>query len=526
MILLFMNKVQKSGNKKYLICLINPPVIYPKGTRGTDIFQPLGIAYVAAVLREKNFQVAIIDAAGLGWQNMKEFDERRNYNGLDYEEIAKRIKNLKPKVVGITITFTVQKDSAFRVAEIVKKTDKHIKVVVGGPHVTVQAKECLSNSNIDYAVVGEGEDTVVELMEAVLKNTTVKKLSLIKGIAYKQKKEIIITPPRPFIVDLDRIPFPARDLLPMGEYFKAARSRRANRDLDKPWASLFTSRGCPFNCVFCSIHLSMGRKWRARSPENILAELKLLVQKYDVRQIDFEDDNISWDKNRMERLCEMIIENKLKFEWFAPNGIRADTLDEPLLKKMKKSGCRELWFAPESGSQRVVNEIIGKNIDLKYIEKMVDACKRIGISSNCFFVIGLPGETKKDIQKTFSFAKKLGRLGADNCIFFLATPLYGTRLYKEAESKGYLIREGDSLQRYDRPHIQTPEFSGEELILMRETALAENRKLYIINSLRKLYYYLTNNPSLVVGQLKNISRIGVIFISRRINQVKKKIFGK
>lgn len=503
--------------KRLGICLINPPVIFPKDTGGVDIFQPLGIAYIAAVLREKGYPVNIIDAAGLGWRNIGEFDERRNYNGLDFEEIGKRIKGLKPKVVGITITFTVQKDSAFRVAEVVKKIDKKIIVVVGGPHVTVRAEECLSNKNIDFAVIGEGEDTVLELIPELFAGSRTEKLEQIKGIAFKNENKIKITPLRLFILDLDSLPFPARDLLPMEEYFKAARSRRANRDLNKNWATVITSRGCPFNCIFCSLSMLMGRRWRARSPENVIKELKLLINKYNVKQIDFEDDNISCDKNRMERLCEMIIENKLKFEWFTPNGIRADTLDENLLRKMKKSGCRELWFAPESGSQRVVNEIIGKNIDLKYVEKMVDACKRIGISSNCFFVIGLPGETKKDIQKTFSFAEKLGRLGADNCLFSIATPLYGTRLYQEVVEKGYLI-QGDDLLRYDKPQIQTPDFSADELLAMREKAVNRNRKLYIRNSVDKLYYYLTNNPVLAVDHLKNISRIGLLFFFRKLNR--------
>lgn len=500
-----------------MVLLINPPTLFYKTEAGAALFQPLGLAYIAAVLRENHYPVSILDAAAEGWQNFQKFDKSRNFIGLSFTQIGKMVKKLKPKIVGITITFTVQKESAFRVASVIKAVDRNIIVIVGGPHVTVRAEECLKNPNIDFAVIGEGEETIVELVQKFKARVAPKELKKIKGIAFKDGKKIVVTASRPSIQDLDSLPFPARDLLPMKTYFEAAQAKRASRDLDKPWASVFTSRGCPFNCVFCSIHLSMGRKWRARSPANIIEELKLLTKNYGVKQVDFEDDNISCDPERMKTVCNLIIKNNLKIEWFTPNGIRADTLNEPLLRKMKASGCRELWFAPESGSQRVVDEVIGKRIDLKYIEKMVIACKKIGISSNCFFVIGLPGETKKEIEQTLSFAQKLGQLGADNCLFSIATPLYGTRLYQEALENGYLVGAGEKALRFDRPLLTTPEFTPEELISFRNQALDNNRRLYVKNSINKLFYYLINDPVLAVDHLKNMLKIAYIFMARYNN---------
>lgn len=496
------------------VCLINPPVLLPKNQSGVDLFQPLGLAYLAAVLRKNHYPVSIIDAAALGWKNLREFDNTRNFNGLDYEKIGQIIKKRKPKIVGITITFTVQKDSAFKVAAIVKSVDKKIKVVVGGPHVTVRSQECLENPNIDLAVIGEGEETIIELIKKLESKASFQALTKVSGIAFKDQKKIVFTPKRPFIQNLDSLPFPARDLLPMAIYFEAARLKRASRDLNQPWASVFTSRGCPYNCVFCSVHLSMGKKWRARSTENIIEELKSLVKNYGVKQIDFEDDNISNDKKRMREICDLIVKNNLRIEWFTPNGIRADTLDQPLLRKMKVSGCRELWFAPESGSQRVVDEVIGKRMNLKYVEKMVVACKKIGISSNCFFVIGLPGETKKEIWKTVSFAQKLGRLGVDNCLFSIATPLYGTRLYCQVVEKGFLVNKKDEALSYDQALIKTPEFTPEELISIRKQATDNNRKWYLKNSLNKLLYYSFHQPILAIEHLKNMVKIGLIFLRR------------
>ncbi|PIV42286.1 MAG: hypothetical protein COS26_02305 [Candidatus Nealsonbacteria bacterium CG02_land_8_20_14_3_00_40_11] len=513
----------KKNNKDWSVLLINPPVLLPKNSSGVDLYQPLGLAYTAAVLRDKHYPVKIIDAAAEGWTNIQPFDDKRDFNGLNYEQIADYIKKFQPKVVGISITFTVQKDSAFRVASIVKKIDKNIIVIVGGPHVTVRAEECLKDTAIDFAVIGEGELTVVELLEKLSRNVSAKELKEVLGIAFKDKGKMIINTSRPYITNLDSLPFPARDLLPMAIYFEAAKLKRANRDLNKPWASVITSRGCPFNCVFCSIHLSMGRKWRGRSPENIVEELKLLIKDFGIKQIDFEDDNISCDRKRMEEMCNLIIKNNLKIEWFAPNGIRADTLDGLLLRKMKASGCRELWFAPESGSQRVVDEVIGKKMDLHYVEKMVVECKEVGISSNCFFVIGLPGETKKEIGQTVSFAQKLGRLGADNCLFSIATPLYGTRLYDEVVKKKYFKKNDDWELRYDIPTIETPEFSSEWLISLRNRALRENRELYLKNSLKKLLYYLETNPVLAVEHFANMAKTGFKFANRTYLTIFKKV---
>jgi radical SAM superfamily enzyme YgiQ (UPF0313 family) len=182
---------------------------------------------------------------------------------------------------------------------------------------------------------------------------------------------------------------------------------------------------------------------------------------------------------------------------------------------MKASGCRELWFAPESGSQRVVDEIISKRINLEYVKKMIIACKKIGISSNCFFVIGLPGETKREIRQTISFAQKLGRLGADNCLFSIATPLYGTRLYHQAVEKGLLVKKIDEALSYDQALIKTPEFTSQDLINIRTQAININRRLYIKNSFNKLLYYLFNNPILAIGHLKNMLKIGMIFLKRQ-----------
>jgi len=207
----------------------------------------------------------------------------------------------------------------------------------------------------------------------------------------------------------------------------------------------------------------MGRKYRARSPKNVVDEIEQLINDYDIKHIEFEDDNLTLYRKRTEQICDEIIQRGLKFKWRTPNGVRADTLDEKLLRKMKKAGCYELWFAPESGVQRVIDEVIHKHISLDKIMENVKICLNLGIKVNCFLVIGLPGETKDEIRKTLYFARKLKKMGASFYIN-IATPLYGTEFYNIAKEKGYLRDITDENLIYNNGlYIDTPDFTAEEV---------------------------------------------------------------
>jgi magnesium-protoporphyrin IX monomethyl ester (oxidative) cyclase len=193
-------------------------------------------------------------------------------------------------------------------------------------------------------------------------------------------------------------------------------------------------------------------------------ELEYLVKTYGIKQVDFYDENMTVDKKRMADICDLIVERGLHLEWFTPNGIRADTLDEALLRKMKRAGCKKIRVAPESGVQRIVDEVIGKNLDLKTVEQAVVLCKKVGIKVGCFFVLGLIGETKADIEETIKFAYKLRSLGADSLIFSIAMPIYGTPLYEQAKQGGYLREDFcDYALAATEPLIETPQFSAEDL---------------------------------------------------------------
>jgi radical SAM superfamily enzyme YgiQ (UPF0313 family) len=290
-------------------------------------------------------------------------------------------------------------------------------------------------------------------------------LKEIRGIAFAKNGQTIITAPRPLIQDLDSLPFPARHLLPMEEYFAATRENPLIAgEVHKRWTIMITSRGCPYDCVFCSIHTVMGKQWRGRSPENVVDEIEEVVRTYHIEQIDFFDDNMTLDRKRMQNICDLIIKRKLHVEWQTPNGIRADTLDENLLRKMKKAGCKKIRVAPESGVQRVVDQTIKKKQSLGHVEKAVILSKKVGLKVGCFFVMGLIGETKADMEATINYACKLKKLGADRFYFSIATPLYGTELYEKAKLGGFLKDTfGDETLAEGEPLIETPEFTAEEV---------------------------------------------------------------
>jgi magnesium-protoporphyrin IX monomethyl ester (oxidative) cyclase len=273
-----------------------------------------------------------------------------------------------------------------------------------------------------------------------------------------------LTAKQAVIEDLDSLPFPARHLLPMETYYLAVKENPLRGEISKPYTIMITSRGCPYNCVFCSNCVVWGKKWRARSPKSVVDELEHVIKTYGIKQVDVSDDNLTLDKERMAQICELIVQRGLRVEWFTPNGVRADTLDEPLLRKMKRAGCKKIRLAPESGVQRVVDDVIRKNLDLKSVERAVIACKRVGIKVGCFFVLGLIGETKADIEETIKFAYKLKKLGADNFIFSIAMPLYGTEFFEQAKQGGFL-REGfcDYALAATEPLVETPEFSADDL---------------------------------------------------------------
>ena len=271
---------------------------------------------------------------------------------------------------------------------------------MGGPHVTLVPKEFLEEAkNVDIAVIGEGEYAMLEIAQAFEGK---KQLSEILGIAYRQNGEVVVNPTRPFMENLDELPYPAYDLVDMEKYLNP--NKIGYRSFQDRAISMITSRGCPFNCCFCAVHLHMGQKFRAHSAEYVLDHIQYVVDKFKVKNIFFEDDNLTLDVKRFEAICDGIIERKIKIGWETPNGVRADCLNLELLKKMKQSGANSIFVGVESGDQQILDKVICKSLDLNRVVEFAKNAKQIGLKTGAFYIIGFPGETKENMQRTVDFA--------------------------------------------------------------------------------------------------------------------------
>ena len=454
--------------KKFKVLLINPPNSIPVDSDFVvNIFQPLGLAYIAASLEAHNIPVEIYDTLALGFDQERIVGDQKII-GLSYSEITKKIKKYQPNLIGIAIPFSFQSSQAYAIAKLVKKINPKIITLVGGTHATIKPSEILKDKNFDLLIQGEGEYTILEIIKAIQQKLP---FDHIQNIGYRHKNNQIIINKRSLpISNLDNLPQPARHLLPMNKYFQAAKKGRVIESMLEFGAkrtSIFTSRGCPFTCTFCSVHLTMTRMWRPRSPQNVLAELKSCVKEYGIKYFDILDDNFTLDPNRAKEICRLIIKEKLNIKWSTPNGIRADRVDEELIVLMKKAGCIQIKVAPESGSQTVLKNIIKKNLDLKMVEKTVTLCKKHKLSVEAFFVIGFPQEKIKDIQKTISFGKKLRKLGCDYCYFFIATPYFGTEMYHQTVLNGNLDESKYDLNKIittgNGSIMTSPNFSAKQL---------------------------------------------------------------
>ncbi|MGF3521629.1 MAG: B12-binding domain-containing radical SAM protein, partial [Candidatus Bathyarchaeia archaeon] len=466
---------------------------------------------VAAVL-EKDQEVSIIDCPTEGWRNLQEVDGVKYRLGLSSQQISDRIRKWKPDLTVITVPFSGWWQTAFETATAVKTVDSEIKTALIGLHPSAKPHESLAHPCIDFVVIGEPELTVQELSKT-LDAGKLDELKKVKGLGFKKDGEDVITPPRPFIEDLDSLPFPARHLLPMKELFAAVKQNPIRGEIRKPCARVLTSRGCPNNCIFCSNHIVMGKKWRGRTPKNVVDELQQIVETYGVQQVDFEDDNLTFNKKRVEAICDEIVNRGLDIEWYTPNGVRADGLDATLLTKMRKSGCQRIMVAPESGVQRVVNDIIKKNQDLKKVEDAVINAHKVGIKVSCFFIIGFIGETKADIQATINYAYKLRQLGADRFYFSYATPLVGTELFRQAKEGGYLRPEfSDEALSWAQPLIETPEFTADDLRELCAKAMLVNptvnrdRLMRALRNPKKAFTVLIGRARMIQQQNRSKSK--------------------
>lgn len=375
------NLINKKLNSLRVLLLI-PPREKSSVFLRTQYYPPIGLAYLAAYARNQ----AKEDGLTIDFKILDSLAEK-----VGFKDLPDIITSYKPDVVGINF-YTENRFEALKTAEIIKKSNQDILVVGGGPHGTLATDDTVKNfAAFDLIVRGEGEVKFYNILKACLGQGT---LSVLEGVSYRDNDKVIHSPDLPHIKDLDSIPYPAYDLLKMDRYFGSLDWSETIETM----AMLVTSRGCPYRCNFCSSAKAWGNKYRMRSPENIIGEIKQIVDLYKITAIIFFDDTLTINKKRTKALCAQIIEDRLGIRWQTHS--RVDVMNEEIMQLMKDAGCVGLMFGVESGSQRMIDEVIKKKITVEKAREMSGLSRKLNMTNNFSYIISHPQETEEDVEKT------------------------------------------------------------------------------------------------------------------------------
>lgn len=394
---------------------------------------PLGLCYLAAYLEKSGFEVSLVDA-----------EAGRLGNDLS----LKKILEFKPDAVGITST-TVAFRGARDLAYAIKASAPHVPVIIGGSHVTANPLKALSFECFDYGVMREGEVTLVELMKALERSSPVES---IEGIVYRKGGEVIVGPARPYIKDLDGLPFPARHLLAdIGKYLPPVGSYSMT-----PVISMITSRGCPYRCIFCDNNV-FGRTVRYHSPRYIVAEIESVIRRYGAREIFFADDTFTVNRDRTREALSLLKKNGVRIKWSCMT--RASDVDRALLREMKDAGCWQVGIGVESANNEVL-KFIKKGVRIEDVRKAVQWCDEAGIYVKGFFMIGHPTDTLETIDESMRFARSTP---FSDVVVTVSTPIPGTELYSLAPRYGTLRDDDWSESSYWKPVFVPKGLTKEDL---------------------------------------------------------------
>jgi len=416
------------------ITLVNPP--YPVGSHKHPPFTPLGLGYLASVLEKSKYDVNIIDCQALD---------------INYEEFKTELNKKQADIVGITST-TLTYKSALKIIKIAKEVWPKIITLLGGPHVTFWDKESLKECpELDIVVRKEGEETFLDIVGRIEEGKTYYDTL---GTTCRKKEKIIKNDDRPYIENLDDLPFPAHHLWPLER-------------LTKHGIIIFpiiSSRGCVYWCDFCTTVRMFGRRYRMRTPKNVVDELEYLKKRFGANRFTFYDDAFTVDQDRVLAICREIKNRKLKIEWDCET--RVDMVTKELLVEMKNAGCASIWFGVESGSQKVL-DAMRKGISPSQIVKAFKWAKEAGLITVAGVVLGFPGETKETIEETTKFIEKLN---PNDVGYYIATPYPGTPLYNKVVEEG-ILRITD-FNKFDTatPLFEMGTMTGDELRDIRERA--------------------------------------------------------
>jgi len=480
------------------ILLINPVhnEVYSKVPSAQSISPPLGLTYLASFTRSRGYEVNLIDAAALNMSN---------------KVLETTLRGREFDVVGVS-SMTPSIHRSADVLEMAKTINPSCFTIMGGPHATAVPEETLRYFPfVDYVALGEGEMTFIELIGSLSNGSDPEKIT---GLAYLNNGEYHNGGKRELIKDLDAMPLPAFDMLPMHKYCLPAHHTSYGGYYNlKPFFLTLTSRGCPYNCTFCASPIMWGRMVRFRGVDKILEEIDILVNEYGVRCLEFADDIFTLKKNRMHEILDRIIDNEYRISFNCLS--RVDAVDRDMLLKLKQAGCYLIRFGIESGSQKMLDKM-KKGTRIEQIKDTFKLLNKVKIHSLATFIIGHPGETRETVLETIKLAKSIKPSAA---LFFNMVPLVGTESCDMVSKNNLIITENwfHWKQIADIPFVRTEELTGDEILELRKLAF---RKFYFtpyfmlktlisIRSIAQLKFYING--------LKAICRI---VISKSVNKKK------
>lgn len=410
------------------IALINPPFLFISATK-LGVSQCLGLRTISAYLKTLGHDVVFIDGLRLGFKNRKQYAQGVVV-GLEYEDIVKRIP-LDVDFIGISVPFSQVSPIAHDIIALARKRLPKAVIIMGGVYPSTQPELALT-SKADYIVVGDGEEALAKLMSG----TAPSEIPGLYSCTGDRGRKCY--PSAPWWLDLDQLPYPDFDIPVIETYFDVSpRARKGTRT-----AALVTSRGCPYECTFCSVHPTAGYKFRRRSPQHVLGEIELLSSKYGVVSIEIEDDNFTLRRDRTIEILEGIVrmnEKGANLTWRTPNGVRIDSLNDEVMALITRSGCSELTLALEHGDQEMVAKVMNKKLDLETAFGVFQLAAKYDVMVNIFVIVGYPGETTERFENSLAYLRRVKNLGVRaNCLAFLAQPYPGTELLKECREEGYL----------------------------------------------------------------------------------------
>ncbi|MFH1787952.1 MAG: radical SAM protein [Candidatus Altiarchaeota archaeon] len=434
----------------FSVLLASPPYIRLFGLRVYPAM-PLGLLYVGSTLREWGINASVYCADKSSSRDVKDAcafprnmelyrrggEYVRALNSLRHPawvEFKEKLAKFSPSVLGISAT-TQTYPSAVKAAEIAKKLDEDVIVVVGGPHPTLMPSETLAEPCFDVVVRGEGEYTMLDCTEAIREGAS---LSGVLGVSFKDGGRQVHNPSRPLIDDINLLSYPDRDLLFERERYSP-----------DSFGGIVTSRGCPNKCSYCSCTMQWGNKLRLRTPENVVEEMEHLLEEYGTRNFSFVDDTFNTSKRRVLKICRLIRDKNLSITWRCL--IRERNIDANMLSKMRDSGCVYACIGVESGSQRLLNRL-GRDADLRKVKKAVNLVKKAGIRLNASYMIGVPGETQSTLTKTEKLMKEL----ETDVNVELFRPFPGTPIWHDLKQKKKIV----STNWADYNMLGTPIFKG------------------------------------------------------------------